>query len=397
MVEETLTKQDANPLATIDTKANLMSADNSNVVVPKRGEIHNGTIVKKSTDQILIDIGYKSEGTVSQHELSKLPDTIWQKMKPGDQVMTYVLRGADQDKPMILSLLKAKEMQEWEQAKQQMIAKSIHTGDVLEINQGGVVVEVGNLRGFLPSSCISLEHKVVSKTPNDQNNWHHLLGQQITYKIIEVSQHNNKLIVSERAAQKEVRQSKREHLLSTIKINQVYSGRVTSLENFGAFVDIGGIDGLLHKSEISWKRVHHPSEALKIGQNIKVAILTLDLERSKIGLSLKALQQNPWNNIQDVLQEGQLAYATVTNMTKFGIFASLKACDTIEGFVHISELSDKVVKHPKEVVTLGEKVVVRIMNIDQNRQRLKLSIKEVGETRFEDSDYCRYLEEARSN
>ena len=396
-MEETLTKQDANPLATIDTNVNLMSSDSIDLVVPKRGEIHNGTIVKTSADQILIDIGYKSEGTVSQHELSKLSDSVWQKMKPGDQVMTYVLRGADQDKPVILSLLKAKKMQEWEQAKQQMIAKSIHTGNVLEINQGGVIVEVGNLRGFLPSSCINLEHKIVSKTPNDQNTWHHLLGQQITYKIIEVSQKRNKLIVSERAAQKEVRKSKREHLFSTIKINQVYSGRVVSLENFGAFVDIGGIDGLLHKSEISWKRVYHPSEALKIGQNIKVAILTLDLERAKIGLSLKALQQNPWNNIQDYLREGQLAYATVTNMTKFGIFASLKTCNTIEGFVHISELSDRVVKHPKEVVALGEKIVVRIMSIDQNRQRLKLSIKEVGSTRFEDSDYYRYLEETRSN
>ena len=177
----------------------------------------------------------------------------------------------------------------------------------------------------------------------------------------------------------------------------MYSGRVVSLENFGAFVDIGGVDGLLHKSEISWKRVYHPSEALKIGQNIKVAILTLDLERAKIGLSLKALQQNPRNNIQDYLREGQLAYATVTNMTKFGIFASLKTCNTIEGFVHISELSDRVVKHPKEVVALGEQIVVRIMSIDQNRQRLKLSIKEVGSTRFEDSDYYRYLEETRSN
>jgi len=397
MMENTLNKQNTKSLSTKETKANFMSADNVNVVVPKRGEIRNGTIVKTSADQILIDIGYKSEGTVSQHELSKLSDSVWQKMKPGDQVMTYVLRGADQDKPMILSLLKAKKIQEWEQAKQQMIAKSIHTGDVLEINQGGVIVEVGNLRGFLPSSCINLEHKIVNKTPNDQNTWRHLLGQQITYKIVEVNQKRNKLIVSERAAQKEVRKSKREQLVSTIKINQVYSGRVVSLEKFGAFVDIGGIDGLLHKSEISWKRVHHPSEALKIGQNIKVAILTLNLQKSKIGLSIKALQQNPWGNIQNLLQEGQLAYATVTNMTKFGIFASLKACNTIEGFVHISELSDRVVKHPKEVVTLGEEVVVRIMSIDQNRQRLKLSIKEVGETRFEDSDYYRYLEETRSN
>ena len=318
-------------------------------------------------------------------------------MKVGDQIMTYVLRGANQDKPMILSLLKAKELQEWEQAKQQMIAKSIHTGDVLEINQGGVIVEVGSLRGFLPSSCINLEHNIKDKNPNPKSKWDHLLGQKITYKIIEVSKKRNKLIVSERAAQKEVQKSKREHLLSTVHINQVLSGRVVSLEKFGAFVDIGGIDGLVHKSEISWKRVNHPSEVLKIGQKINVEILTLDLERSRIGLSLKALQQNPWDNIQDVLREGQLAYATVTNVTKFGIFASLKDCQTIEGFVHITELSSRLVKHPKEVVTIGEEIIVRIISIDKNRQKLSLSIKEVGEDRFEDSDYFMYLEKSQSN
>ena len=223
-----------------------------------------------------------------------------------------------------------------------------------------------------------------------------MLGQKITYKIIEVSQKRNKLIVSERAAQKEVQKSKREHLLSTIQISQVLSGTVVSLEKFGAFVDIGGIDGLVHNSEISWKRVSHPSEVLRVGQTVNVVILTLDLERSRIGLSLKALQQNPWDNIQDILIEGQLAYATVTNVTKFGIFASLKDCPTIEGFVHITELSDDIVKDPKEVVTIGEEVIVRIMSIDKTRQRLRLSIKEVVEDRFEDSDYFLYLEKFRN-
>ncbi|HCU80320.1 MAG TPA: 30S ribosomal protein S1 [Chloroflexi bacterium] len=396
-MKETFAKQEANPLATIDTNGDLTSVDSIDLFVPKRDEIHSGTIVQISDDQILIDIGYKSEGTVPQHELSKLSDSVMQKMKVGDQVMTYVLRGADQDKPMILSLLKAQELQEWEQAKQQMIAKSIHNGHVLEINKGGVIVEVGNLRGFLPSSCINLEHNINNKNTNSQNNWNHLLGQKITYKIIEVSQKRNKLIVSERAAQKEVQKSKREHLLSTIQISQVLSGTVVSLEKFGAFVDIGGIDGLVHNSEISWKRVSHPSEVLRVGQTVNVVILTLDLERSRIGLSLKALQQNPWDNIQDILIEGQLAYATVTNVTKFGIFASLKDCPTIEGFVHITELSDDIVKDPKEVVTIGEEVIVRIMSIDKTRQRLRLSIKEVVEDRFEDSDYFLYLEKSLSN
>ena len=288
-------------------------------------------------------------------------------------------------------------MQDWEQVKQQMIAKSIHTGDVLEVNQGGVIVEVGNLRGFLPASRMNLEHKAKNKTPDSKSKWQHMLGERINYKILEVNQKSNKLIISESAAQKEVRKEMRENLLSNIKANQAYTGKVVSLEKFGAFVDIGGIDGLIHKSEISWKRVNHPSDLLNIGQEITVLVLNLDLERERIGLSLKALQKNPWDNIQGILREGQLAYATVTNVTKFGVFASLKDCDAIEGFVHITELSNSVVKHPKEVVTIGEEVIVRITNIDKDKQRISLSLKEVGDARFEDLDYCLYLEAAHSD
>ena len=396
-MENTLSKQETEALSTTKVKIDLVSPDNSNVIVPKRGEIRKGTVVRISSDEILIDIGYKSEGIVSQHEVSKLSDSEWKAMKAGTQVMTYILRGANQDKPMILSLLKAKEMQDWEQVKQQMIAKSIHTGDVLEVNQGGVIVEVGNLRGFLPASRMNLEHKAKNKTPDSKSKWQHMLGERINYKILEVNQKSNKLIISESAAQKEVRKEMRENLLSNIKANQAYTGKVVSLEKFGAFVDIGGIDGLIHKSEISWKRVNHPSDLLNIGQEITVLVLNLDLERERIGLSLKALQKNPWDNIQGILREGQLAYATVTNVTKFGVFASLKDCDAIEGFVHITELSNSVVKHPEEVVTIGEEVIVRIINIDKDKQRISLSLKEVGDARFEDLDYCLYLEAAHSN
>ena len=396
-MENTLSEQETEILSTTKAKVDLVSTDNINVVIPRRGEIRKGTVVTISSDEILIDIGYKSEGIVSQHELSKLSDGEWKEMKAGTQVVTYVLRGANQDKPMILSLLKAKEIQDWEQAKQQMIVKSIHTGDVLEVNQAGVIVEVGNLRGFLPASCMNLEHKSKTKTPNSKSKWQHMLGEQISYKILEVNQKRNKLIISERAAQKEVRKAMRETLLSNIKEKQAYIGKVVSLEKFGAFVDIGGIDGLVHKSEISWKRVDHPSEVLNVGQEIKVLVLSVDLERERIGLSLKVLQQNPWDNIQDILREGQLAYATVTNVTKFGIFVTLRDCDAIEGFVHITELSNSMVKHPKEVVTIGDEVVVRIISIDKDKQQISLSLKEVGAARFEDLDYLLYLEAAHSN
>ena len=396
-MESTLSNQEPETLSPTNSHNDLMSIDNTNEVAPKRGEIRKGTIIRISSDEILIDIGYKSEGIVSQHEVSKLSDSELKALKSRSQVMTYVLRGVNQDKPIVLSLLKAKEIQDWEQAKQRMIAKSIHTGDVLELNQGGVIVEVGNLRGFLPSSCMNVVRKVKYKNTDSTSRWNHMVGEQITYKILQVDKNRNKLIISERAAQKEVRKKKRENLLSNIEVNQACTGKVVSLEQFGAFVDIGGIDGLIHKSEIAWKRISHPSAVLNIGQEIEVLVVKLDLERERIELSLKALQQNPWDNIQEIFQEGQLAYATVNNATKFGVFASLRDCDAIEGFVHITELSSSVVKHPEDVVTIGEEVIVRIINIDKDRQRIRLSLKEVRDARFEDLDYYWYMEAAHSS
>jgi len=396
-MESTSSNQEPETLSTTNSQNDLVPIDNINVVAPKRGEIRKGTIIRISSDEIRIDIGYKSEGIVSQHEVSKLSDSELKTLKSASQVMIYVLRGVSQDKPIVLSLLKAKEVQDWEQAKQRMIAKSIHTGDVLELNQGGVIVEVGNLRVFLPSSCMNLEHKVKNKNPDSTSRWDHIVGKQITYKILQVDQNRNKLIISERAAQKEVQKKRRENLLSSIEVNQVCTGKVVSLEQFGAFVDIGGIDGLVHKSEIAWKRIIHPSAVLKIGQEIEVLIVNLDLERERIELSLKALQQNPWDNIQEIFQEGQLVYATVNNVTKFGVFASLRDYDAIEGFVHITELSNSVVKHPEDVVTIGEEVIVRITNIDKDKQRIRLSLKEVKDARFEDLDYCLYMEAAHSS
>ena len=396
-MKNTLSKQETEALPTTKEKIDLVSPDNVNVVVPKRGEIRKGTVIRISSDEILIDIGYKNEGIVSQHEVSKLSDSELKALKSESQVMTYVLRGVNQDKPIVLSLLKAKEIQDWEQAKQRMIAKSIHTGDVLESNQGGVIVEVGNLRGFLPYSCMNVVRKVKYKNIDSTSRWNHMVGEQITYKILQVDKNRNKLIISERAAQKEVRKKRRENLLSNIEVNQACTGKVVSLEQFGAFVDIGGIDGLMHKSEITWKRISHPSVVLNIGQEIEVLVVNLDLERERIELSLKALQQNPWDNIQEIFQEGQLAYATVNNVTKFGVFASLRDCDAIEGFVHITELSSSVVKHPEDVVTIGEEVIVRIINIDKDRQRIRLSLKEVRDARFEDLDYYWYMEAAHSS
>jgi len=396
-MESTSSNQEPETLSTTNSQNDLVPIDNINVIAPKRGEVRKGTITRISSDEIRIDIGYKSEGIVSQHEVAKLSDSELKALKSASQVMTYVLRGVNQDKPIVLSLLKAKEIEDWEQAKQRMIAQSIHTGDVLELNQGGVIVEVGNLRGFLPSSCMNLEHKVKNKNPDSTSRWDHIVGKQITYKILQVDQNRNKLIISERAAQKEVQKKRRENLLSSIEVNQVCTGKVVSLEQFGAFVDIGGIDGLVHKSEIAWKRIIHPSAVLKIGQEIEVLIVNLDLERERIELSLKALQQNPWDNIQEIFQEGQLVYATVNNVTKFGVFASLRDYDAIEGFVHITELSNSVVKHPEDVVTIGEEVIVRITNIDKDKQRIRLSLKEVKDARFEDLDYCLYMEAAHSS
>lgn len=383
---------DSNSVAQTVSMGRLLAGEQLDAMLPKRGELREGTIARVSPNEILVDIGAKSEGMIPENEVRKMSAETRDELQEGSPVTLYVLREASQDGPILLSLRKAKEMEQWQQAVDKMKASSLHTGTILEYNRGGVVVAVGHLHGFLPASLMSQERQRRNTDSKPEERWKDMLGEELTFKIKEVDTERDRLIISERAAEKEARASRRAELLMNIKPGQTHSGRVVSLADFGAFVDIGGIDGLAHISQLSWTHVDHPSEVLEVGQEIDVHILSVDRERQRIGLSLKALQEDPWVATADRYQEGQLVRAIITRLTKFGAFATLKDNDHIEGLVHISELADAGVAHPKEVVKENEVVTLRIKKIDANNHRLALSLKEVASPRFAELDFAFHVD-----
>ena len=391
MEADTSPSPDSHAAEQTQSMGRLLAGEQLESLLPRRGELREGTIARVSPNEILVDIGAKSEGIIAEHELNRMSAEAREQLQVGAPVTLYVVRGASQEGPIVLSMQKAEEMQQWQQVEEQREARSLLTGPILEFNRGGVVVAVGQLRGFLPASLMSLERRQRNTGATPAERWQDMVGEELTFKIKEVDAQRDRLILSERAAEKEARSAQRAEILARIEPGQIHSGRVVSLANFGAFVDIGGIDGLVHVSQLSWTHVNHPREVLKVGQEIDVQVLSVDLERERIGLSLKALQQDPWATLTDSHKEGQLVRATITRLTKFGAFAALKDREHIEGLVHISELADGGVTHPKEIVQENDEVTLRIMKIDTERHRLGLSLKEVASPRFAEFDYAFYV------
>ncbi len=391
MEADTSPSPDSRAAEQTQSMGRLLAGEQLESMLPRRGELREGTIARVSPNEILVDIGAKSEGIIAEHELNRMSAEAREQLQVGAPVTLYVVRGASQEGPIVLSMQKAEEMQQWQQVEEQREARSLLTGPILEFNRGGVVVAMGQLRGFLPASLMSLERRQRNTGATPAERWQDMVGEELTFKIKEVDAQRDRLILSERAAEKEARSAQRVEFLARIEPGQIHSGRVVSLTKFGAFVDIGGIDGLVHVSQISWTHIDHPREALKVGQEIDVQVLSVDLERQRVALSLKALQQDPWATLNDSHKEGQLVRATITRLTKFGAFAALKDRKHIEGLVHISELADSGVTHPKEVVQENDEVTLRIMKIDAERHRLGLSLKEVVSPRFAELDYAFYV------
>ena len=369
----------------------LLANEHMDGMIPLRGELREGTIARVSPNEILVDIGAKSEGIISEREVNRMSSETREQLQEGVTVTLYVLQEASPESPIILSIEKAQEMEQWEQAVEMMKARGVHTGPILEINRGGVVIAVGLLRGFLPASlmCHERQQKNTGSAPEDR--WKNMIGVELTFKIKEVDAEQGRLILSERAAEKEIRAAQRADLLAKIEPGQTHCGRVVSLVSFGAFVDIGGIDGLVHISQLSWTHLDHPKERLEVGQEIDVQVLSVDHERQRVGLSLKALQEDPWDTITDSYKDGQLVRATITRLKQFGAFAILKDSGRIEGLIHVSELADHVVAHPKEIVRENEEITLRILKIDTEKHRLSLSLKEVESARFAELDYALYV------
>lgn len=356
-------------------------------IVPERGETIEGTIMGISPSEIIVDIACKSEGIVTSRDLERLDPEFRKSLKVGDQVLVYVLRTEDAQGNIILSLSRAQMEGDW-----QLAAELFESGDVVEetisgCNRGGVIAHIGRVRGFIPASQL-VSVRIPRNLDDDarEEMLSQAVGQKLALKIIELDRRRNRLILSERAAQREWRQDQKERLLDELAEGATRHGVVSSLCNFGAFVDLGGADGLVHLSELAWRRVEHPSEVLRVGEEVDVQIIGVDRDRRRIALSIKRLQPEPWSTVEERYQIGQLVTGKITKITDFGAFAQID--EDIEGLIHISEISDERIAHPKDVLQEGQEQTVRIIRIDADRQRMGLSLRRVDDSEyFDDSEW----------
>ena len=367
------------------TMESLLESESLSVELPQVGEIRKGMIASISSSQILISVGAKSEGVVAGRELEQLTAEERAELQVGQEVNVYVLNPEDQNGNVVLSFKRAQEEMSWENVEKMITDETVIDTKIIGFNKGGLIVAVGNLRGFVPSSQISSTRRAQSSGDTPEQRWQKMVGQAISVRIIEVDRERRRLILSERSTSTESRSSMKDRVISELEEGKVYTGKVTSLADFGAFVNINGADGLVHLSELSWDRLSHPKEMLEVGQEVKVKVINIDREKKRIGLSMRALQDDPWKSRVEKFSVGQLVEGTITRLTKFGAFARLEG--DVEGLIHISELSENRVEHPKEVLKEGDVKTLRVIRIDGEQHRIGLSLRKVDSAAFADKDF----------
>ena len=332
------------------------------------GDIVKGTVVKVDKDEVLLDIGYKSEGVIPARELSIRHDVDPHEIVSlGEAIEALVLQKEDKEGRLVLSKKRAQYERAWGTIEKVKEEDGVVRGPVIEVVKGGLILDIG-LRGFLPASLVELR-RVRDLQP--------YVGRTIEAKIIELDKNRNNVVLSRRAWLEETQKEQREEFLVNLKPGEIRRGVVSSVVNFGAFVDLGGMDGLVHVSELSWKHVDHPSTVVQVGDEIEVQVLDVDLDKERISLSLKATQQDPWQEFANAHRVGELVYGRVTKLVPFGAFVQVG--EGIEGLVHISEMAVHHVDLPEQVVTPGEELWVKIIDIDLQRRRISLSIKQAAE------------------
>ncbi|HSJ57089.1 MAG TPA: S1 RNA-binding domain-containing protein [Anaerolineae bacterium] len=346
---------------------------------PRRGEIRDGIILAIRDQEIIVDVGAKRDGIVPFADMQRMGPEALAELSPGDEVPVYIMRPEDQDGNLLVSLYMARQAQAWDVAQEMFESGEVWEAEVTGYNKGGVVVPVLDIRGFVPASQVPGFPPGLSQEERLQR-LAEVVGEKLRVKIIEINQRKRRLILSATTAEKQWRKQQREQLLDELREGEVRKGHVSSLASFGAFVDLGGADGLIHISELAWRRVRHPKEVVRVGDEVEVYILRLDSERNRIGLSLKRLQPEPWALVEDKYELGQLVEGVVTNVIDFGAFAEIE--EGIEGLIHVSELADAPVSHPRDVVKKGDLLLLRIIRIDVRRKRLGLSLKRVLESEW---------------
>jgi small subunit ribosomal protein S1 len=351
---------------------------------PRSGQFCTGVILKLETRGITVDIGLKRDGFIPQSDLEQVEEETIAELEPGQEIKVRMVQPARLDDNHILSLYQARQAEDWIRAQKFLESNEIWWGKAIGYNRGGLLVKFGQLEAFVPASHLSAKYRQnLSGTPHKAR-WDEYVGQELPLQVIEVNHEKNRLLFSEKLATKQIRQQSLERFLVEFMEGEVRQGTVHHLCDFGAFVDLGGADGLIHNSELRWRKVRHPSEVLRVGDEIEVYILRLDHERKRISLSLKRLQPNPWTLVQQTLTVEQLISGTVTSIASFASFGVFVRLDIgVEGLVHISELADPQPQNPREIVKLGDQLVLRILRIDPYRQRMGLSLKRVSKAERE--------------
>ncbi|MEV8144394.1 30S ribosomal protein S1 [Specibacter sp. NPDC078709] len=352
----------------IGTAEEFLAAVDATIKYFNDGDLVEGVVVKVDRDEVLLDIGYKTEGVIPSRELSIKHDVDpGDVVAVGDQVEALVLTKEDKEGRLILSKKRAQYERAWGDIEKVKEEDGVVTGTVIEVVKGGLILDIG-LRGFLPASLVEMR-RVRDLAP--------YIGQQIEAKIIELDKNRNNVVLSRRAWLEQTQSEVRSTFLNKLEKGQVRPGVVSSIVNFGAFVDLGGVDGLVHVSELSWKHIDHPSEVVEVGQEVTVEVLEVDLDRERVSLSLKATQEDPWQTFARTHALGQVVPGKVTKLVPFGAFVRVE--DGIEGLVHISELAVRHVELAEQVVSVGDELFVKVIDIDLERRRISLSLKQANE------------------
>lgn len=367
------------------TMESLLNEQDLNIDLPQSGEIRKGTIASVGPSQVLISIGAKSEGVVSNRELEQLTAEERDALEVGQEIYVYVISPEDSNGNVVLSLKRAQEQLSWDSVEKFLEESEVIESKIVGFNKGGLIAAVEGLRGFVPSSQVSAMRRTMSTGDTPEQRWQKMVGEPISVRVIEVDRERRRLILSEKAASNESRQSIKERVLDELNEGESYNGRVTSIANFGAFININGADGLVHLSEISWDHIEHPREVLEVGQEVDVKVINIDREKKRIGLSIRALQDDPWMERLEKYSVGELVEGVITRLTKFGAFARLEG--DIEGLIHISEISENRIEHPKEVLREGDVKSLRIIRIEPEQHRIGLSLRKVDSAAFADKDF----------
>jgi small subunit ribosomal protein S1 len=352
----------------LGTPEEFLAAVDATIKYFNDGDIVTGTVVKVDRDEVLLDIGYKTEGVIPSKELSIKHDVDpFEVVSVGDEIEALVQQKEDKEGRLILSKKRAQYERAWGTIEKVKEADGVVTGRVIEVVKGGLIIDIG-LRGFLPASLVEMR-RVRDLQP--------YVGQELEAKIIELDKNRNNVVLSRRAWLEQTQSEVRQNFLTQLKAGQIRKGVVSSIVNFGAFVDLGGVDGLVHVSELSWKHIDHPSEVVEVGQEVTVEVLTVELDRERVSLSLKATQEDPWQTFARTHQIGQIVPGKVTKLVPFGSFVRVE--EGIEGLVHVSELAERHVEIPEQVVAVNDDVMVKIIDIDLQRRRISLSLKQANE------------------